>query len=78
MGQKESNESASFFAAASVVEHLGADRGAVHDGLAAVELVRVVELLEPLGGELISAVNDPPVEGIQRQDTGGVNPGSPC
>ena len=43
------------------VEVLRAGLGAVHDGVAAVELEAVVERLEPLLGELIPGVLDPPV-----------------
>ena len=45
----------------SRVQVLGAGLGAVHDGVAAVELERVVELREPLLGELVARVLDPPV-----------------
>lgn len=40
--------------------YLGAHRGAVHDGVAPVQLVGVVHLVQPLLRGLITRVNDPP------------------
>ena len=42
--------------------YLGAHGGAVHDGVAPVQLVGVVYLLEPLLGGLVAGVNDPPAQ----------------
>ena len=42
------------------VEPLGANLGAVHDCVAAVELVRIVQLCNTLLGEVVTAINDPP------------------
>ena len=44
------------------VEPLGADLGAVHDRVAAVELVRIVQLVHALLGEVVPAVYEPPAE----------------
>lgn len=44
--------------------HLGAHGGAVEDGLAAVQLERVVHRLQPLSRRVITGVDDPPVKGI--------------
>jgi len=38
------------------VEMLGAGLGAVHDGVAAVEPERVLEVVEPLAGRLVARV----------------------
>src|SRR4051794_16536642 len=43
------------------VETLGADIGAVHDGVAAVEAERVLELVQPLAGIFVAAVGEPPI-----------------
>src|SRR6516165_2157245 len=43
------------------VEALRAGLGAVHDGVAAIEPERVLELVEPLAGCLVAAVHDPAV-----------------
>src|SRR5665811_638619 len=43
------------------VEALRAGLGAVHDGVAAIEPERVLELVEPLAGRLVAAVHDPAV-----------------
>ena len=43
------------------VQSLGAHLGAVHDGLAPVELEGVVKLLYPFVRPLVPAVYDPPV-----------------
>lgn len=40
--------------------HLGAHSGAVHDGVAPVELVGIIHLFQPLLGSFISRVDDPP------------------
>jgi len=45
----------------SRVEALGTNLGAVHDGLAPVEFEGVVELLNSLVGDGVSAVDDPSV-----------------
>ena len=49
-------------------EALGADLGAVHDGVAAVEAERIFQLVEPLAGHLVAAVGEPAI-GLQ-QDGG--------
>src|SRR5215216_2189854 len=41
------------------VETLRAGLGAIHDGVAAIEPERVLEIVEPLAGGLIAAVGDP-------------------
>src|SRR6185312_10328899 len=41
------------------VQPLGAGIGAVHDGVAAIELERVFELVEPLAGLFVAAVLEP-------------------
>src|ERR1700683_2292110 len=43
------------------IEVLGAGFGAIHDRMAAVEPERVLELIQPLPGGLVSAVNNPAV-----------------
>src|SRR5687767_14566049 len=43
------------------VEALGADVGAVHDRVAAVEPERVLELVEPLAGMFVAAVGKPAI-----------------
>src|ERR1700704_4873586 len=50
------------------VEALGAGLGAIHDGVAAVEPERVLELVEPLALGLVAAVGQPAI-GLQ-QDGG--------
>src|SRR3954452_5513685 len=46
------------------VEALGADVGAVHDRVAAVEAERVLELVEALAGIFVAAVGEPAI-GLQ-------------
>src|SRR5450755_4423970 len=41
------------------IEALRAGLGAVHDGVAAIEPERILEIVEPLAGGLIAAVLDP-------------------
>src|SRR6185437_13244069 len=41
------------------IQPLGAGIGAVHDGVAAIELERVFELVEPLAGLFVAAVLEP-------------------
>ena len=48
------------------VEALRAGLGAVHDGVAAVEPERVLEIVEPLAGRLVAAVLEPAV-GLQQR-----------
>lgn len=43
----------------SGVKALGADLGAVHDGVTPIQLVGVIQLSQPLLCKVISAVNDP-------------------
>src|SRR5215217_6608632 len=43
------------------VQALGADLGAVHDGVAAIELERVLEVVEALVRGVVAAVGDPAV-----------------
>ena len=43
------------------VEPLGADVGAVHDRVAAIEPERVLELVEPFAGRLVAAVGEPAI-----------------
>src|SRR5207245_11178859 len=47
------------------IEVLRADVGAVHDGMAAVQPEGILELIEPLAGRLVAAVDDPAVSGQQ-------------
>ena len=47
------------------VEALGADVGAVHDRVAAIEPERVLKLVEPLAGRLVAAVGQPAI-GLQQ------------
>jgi hypothetical protein len=47
------------------IEALRAGLGAVHDGVAAIEAERVLELVEPLAGPLIARIGDPAV-GLQQ------------
>src|ERR1700758_4517714 len=51
------------------IEILRADVGAVHDGVAAVEPEGILELIEPLAGRLVAAVDDPAVGGEQCRRT---------
>lgn len=44
------------------VQALGADLGTVHDGLALVQLEGIIQIVQPLLSEVVTAVNDPPVE----------------
>lgn len=46
------------------IEALGANSCAIHDCLASVELVSIIQLLKTLLGELITTVNDPPAHRI--------------
>ena len=48
------------------VEALRAGLGAVHDGVAAIEPERIFEIVEPLAGRFIAAVDDPAV-GLQQR-----------
>src|SRR3954447_16566805 len=41
------------------VEALRAGLGAVHDGVAAVEPERILEIVQPLAGRLVSAIDQP-------------------
>src|SRR5690242_12643747 len=41
------------------VEALGTDLGAIHDGVAAIELERVFERIEPFALMLVAAIGDP-------------------
>ena len=50
------------------VQPFRAGLGAVHDGVAAVELERVLDIIEPVAGCFVPAVDDPAV-GMQ-QDGG--------
>src|SRR5262245_24764502 len=45
---------------------LRAGVGAVHDGVAAIEPERVFEIVKPLTGRLVTAVNDPTLRLQQR------------
>src|SRR6478609_9014365 len=47
------------------IEALGAGLGAVHDGVAAIELKGVLEIVEPLGRRLVAAVDQPAI-GLQQ------------
>src|SRR5579872_6243414 len=47
------------------VEALGAGLRAVHDGVATVELERVLEIIEPFFGRLVAAVDEPAI-GLQQ------------
>src|SRR5262244_2285693 len=51
------------------VEMLRAGVGAVHDGVAAIEPERILEIVEPLAGRLVAAVNDPALRLQQRSGT---------
>src|SRR5512138_757814 len=46
---------------------LRAGVGAVHDGVAAIEPERVLEIVEPLAGRLVAAVDDPALRLQQRR-----------
>src|SRR5579863_2793992 len=48
------------------IEVLRAHVGAVHDGVAAVQAERILELVEPLTRGFITAVDDPAIRGQQR------------
>src|SRR5262245_55958703 len=50
----------------SRIEMLGAGIGAVHDGMAAIEPERILEIVEALAGRLIAAVGDPAI-GLQQR-----------
>src|SRR5690606_11510735 len=47
------------------VQALGADIGAVHDRMAAEQPIRILEIVQPLAGRLVSAVADETV-GLQQ------------
>src|SRR5262245_10696906 len=47
------------------IETLRTGPGAVHDGVAAIEAERVLEIVEPLAGRLVAAVGDPAI-GLQQ------------
>src|SRR5260221_5002288 len=47
------------------IEALGAGLGAVHDGVAAIEPERILELVEPLARGLVAAVGEPAI-GLQQ------------
>src|SRR3954467_3456909 len=49
------------------VEALRAGLGAVHDGVAAIEPERILEIVEPFAGGFITAVLDPAVRLQQRR-----------
>ena len=42
------------------IEALGADLGTVHDGVTSIQLVRIIQLLDALLCEVITAVHNPP------------------
>src|SRR6478672_9764720 len=50
------------------VETLRTGSGAVHDGVAAIEAERILQIVEPLARRLVAAVGDPAI-GLQ-QDRG--------
>jgi len=50
------------------VEALGADLGAVHDGVAAIQLERIFQIVQALAGGLVAAVGDPSI-GLRARDT---------
>ena len=58
------------------VQALGADVGAVHDRVAAVEAERVLELVEPLAGRLVAAVGEPAIGLEQDRRARGTCPNS--
>src|SRR5262249_61822487 len=63
------------------VEVLGAGLGAVHDGVAAVEAERILEVVEALPGGLVAAVLEPAVGLKQRgrsEETPAVPPIAPA
>src|ERR1700704_6064611 len=41
------------------IEMLRAGVGAIHDGVAAIEPERILEIVEPLAGRLVAAIGDP-------------------
>src|SRR5215510_11927587 len=49
------------------IEMLRAGVGAVHDGVAAIEPERVLEIVEALAGRLVAAVDDPALRLQQRR-----------
>src|ERR1700722_1733561 len=49
------------------IEILGARFRAVHDGMAAVQTERILEVIEALAGRLIPAIDDPSVGRQQRR-----------
>src|SRR5712691_6345338 len=49
------------------IEVLRAGVGAVHDGVAAIEPERVLEIVEPVAGRLVAAVDDPALRLQQRR-----------
>ena len=48
------------------IETLRAGLGAVHDGVAAIEPERILEIVEPFAGRLVARVGDPAV-GLQQR-----------
>src|SRR5688500_19210215 len=59
------------------VEALGADVRAVHDRVAAIEAERILQLVEPLAGQLVAAVGQPAI-GLEQdgraEETVGIPP----
>src|SRR5205814_6546796 len=51
------------------IQVLRAHVGAIHDRVAAVEPEGVLELIQPLAGRLVAAVDDPAVSGQERGGT---------
>src|SRR3954466_5846946 len=51
------------------IEALGAGLGAIHDGMAAVEPERILEIVEAMPGRLVAAVLQPAVGLKQRSRT---------
>src|SRR5258708_17539693 len=49
------------------IEILGAGLGAIHDGMAAIQAKRILEIVEALAGGLIAAVDDPAIGRQQRR-----------
>src|SRR3569833_3664610 len=49
------------------IEVLGAHIGAIHDGVAAIEPERILELVEPLARRLVAAVDNPTISGEERR-----------
>src|ERR1700732_4651449 len=57
------------------IESLGAGLRAIHDGMAAIEAERVFEIVEPVTGRLVAAVDDP---GIGLTHHGGAGQPGGC